>query len=693
MNGPGKVYQLDDRGRILGSVDLPATPYGIDVQRDGLVLAMPGRGLLKIDLEGTYRPLVESEISRALDVAIHAETGELIVADNQADNLWQVSANPEVKPRRIQSFKGAEGHMQSMSIDVTADNHLLFASTNPKGVFRLALTQDAPLGKAIIDEAGGVAADKASTRWAAATQAGLHVFDKDKQIAEIPFPPDQPGYRSGIVASTNGVFVTALGSGPRPELVEIDPESKNMRSFFAWGRERLVDFAVGPRLPWSGKQTSTDVANAAGDELSFVSFDPPLPHEFKTGERLNVSFAVQDPQTIPRDAARMQRGVSSLEELNNPKSHPAFTLVVDRRAKPLVSIELLDANGNVIQFDEEQTGLRSEGHVSGPHSEGERLVWMIRKTLTPPTSIRVKWYEKAELIQVPVDIDTYLGLGKAPPEKPVELAGPTSRLAGVVDGKPFHPDVVEYKNHSLVFRKFDDQISFSLFFWRELLKDGAQLRGGEGGSGGPGWIVVENAGDTDHIRENFTLALDITRYSELHVEGTLDLKIEGRDVHLSGPFSVVREKKPTDPLDKSDAPFVTGRTRVVGRTGGSTVGANFVGMGIKGNRLRGYSQYLQHGSSAVWTDQNAPQVSSIREDGDDHVIFQHAKVEPGDYLFSLNVGGSELNSSRPMAWVRRTVSDGDQIHVELDADLTKLGSVEVTIPESVVEAFHTRYDL
>jgi hypothetical protein len=64
-----------------------------------------------------------------------------------------------------------------------------------------------------------------------------------------------------------------------------------MRNFFSWGRERLVDVAIGPRLPWNGIQKRTHIANAAGDELSLVSFDPPLPHEFKTGERLTVKFA------------------------------------------------------------------------------------------------------------------------------------------------------------------------------------------------------------------------------------------------------------------------------------------------------------------------------------------------------------------------------------------------------------------
>jgi len=39
VEGPGTVVQLDQTGKVLGTLQLPGTPYGLAVHKDGLVVA------------------------------------------------------------------------------------------------------------------------------------------------------------------------------------------------------------------------------------------------------------------------------------------------------------------------------------------------------------------------------------------------------------------------------------------------------------------------------------------------------------------------------------------------------------------------------------------------------------------------------------------------------------------------------
>jgi hypothetical protein len=105
---------------------------------------------------------------------------------------------------------------------------------------------------------------------------GIQVFEGEKSIAAVPFPEGGMPYRGGIVAfGPDGTLVTALPSASGVELAQVDLEAKVFRTLFEWRGERLVDFAVGPRMDWPGT-ASNNVTNAAGDELRFLAFEPPL---------------------------------------------------------------------------------------------------------------------------------------------------------------------------------------------------------------------------------------------------------------------------------------------------------------------------------------------------------------------------------------------------------------------------------
>src|SRR5436190_20415730 len=48
VGGPGTVVQLDLTGKVLGTIDLADTPYGLAADRAGLVAALPGRNAGKV---------------------------------------------------------------------------------------------------------------------------------------------------------------------------------------------------------------------------------------------------------------------------------------------------------------------------------------------------------------------------------------------------------------------------------------------------------------------------------------------------------------------------------------------------------------------------------------------------------------------------------------------------------------------
>ena len=52
--GPGTIVQLDASGKVLATLALPSTPYGMAAAKDGLVVAFPShpRAVVKIDAEG-----------------------------------------------------------------------------------------------------------------------------------------------------------------------------------------------------------------------------------------------------------------------------------------------------------------------------------------------------------------------------------------------------------------------------------------------------------------------------------------------------------------------------------------------------------------------------------------------------------------------------------------------------------------
>lgn len=75
-----------------------------------------------------------------------------------------------------------------------------------------------------------------------------------------------------------------------------------------------------------------------------------------------------------------------------------WALQMDPRQKPVKNIELLDADNNIIKT------------MQGLLFDGKSHRYYLEKLPKQPKSIRVNWYEKWELITVPLEIETPLGI-------------------------------------------------------------------------------------------------------------------------------------------------------------------------------------------------------------------------------------------------------------------------------------------
>lgn len=74
-----------------------------------------------------------------------------------------------------------------------------------------------------------------------------------------------------------------------------------------------------------------------------------------------------------------------------------WALIMDARQKPVKTVEVLDADGNVIW------------KTTGMAFDGKSYTQYMEQPPGEPDAVRVTWYEKWELITVPLEIETSLG--------------------------------------------------------------------------------------------------------------------------------------------------------------------------------------------------------------------------------------------------------------------------------------------
>jgi hypothetical protein len=258
--GPGKVYQVDDTGRVLGVVHLPSTATGIALHRThGLILALPRDGgrIVRIDDTGQLSTLLEKDktLVHPVDVAVGGDSDTVLVADNIAD-LLAMTTSGGGRPTIYRRFEGQQWAAQGMSIAVTKDRHVIFGTDGEKGVYRFSGDEHAAAAKPLLPAPGGVAADAKSLQWAATQEPNrISVFEGEELVKTLRLPPNKSIYRQGLLSfAPAGCLCVAVRNSDEavgePWLLMYSIEKDDIRSLFPWKRERMVDFVVGPRMVW-----------------------------------------------------------------------------------------------------------------------------------------------------------------------------------------------------------------------------------------------------------------------------------------------------------------------------------------------------------------------------------------------------------------------------------------------------------
>lgn len=169
----------------------------------------------------------------------------------------------------------------------------------------------------------------------------------------------------------------------KPVQVDVIPNKKTyvftLRGFSppARGASRVTAEARLKFLHFAGEQTAQkrNVKFASGTQ---VTLGP-------------VRLKIHTPADVPARARRRTRGEGTSNKAK-------WAIVVQPRAKPVASIELLDTDGKVLK------------RSVLPVFEGRDYTWYVNETKTDPVTVRVNWYEKWGRISVPIKVTTSLGI-------------------------------------------------------------------------------------------------------------------------------------------------------------------------------------------------------------------------------------------------------------------------------------------
>ena len=263
----GKVYQVDENGRVLGWVNLPYTATGMALHRtNGLVVAIPRDGgkIMRIDDTGKLATIIEKDktLVHPVDVAIAGDSDTIVVADNIADVLAATSTEG-IEPKVYQRFEGQKWTAQDMSVAVTNDKHVILGTDGDAGIYRYAGDAHSAAAKPLLPANGGVAADSKSLRWAAAQAPNLiYVFEGEELFKKLRLPPGKSFYRNGLLSfSPADSLCVAVRNSNEAEgevwILMYNIEKDEIRSLFPWNKERMTDFVVGPRMLWDRRSPNT----------------------------------------------------------------------------------------------------------------------------------------------------------------------------------------------------------------------------------------------------------------------------------------------------------------------------------------------------------------------------------------------------------------------------------------------------
>ena len=269
----GKIYQVNDTGRVLGIVKLPYQATGLALHRnDGLIAVTPrdqGK-IYRVDDKGTLSVVMEgnSKLPYPVDVGVAGDSDTILVADSVADALVATTI-AGTEPIIYKRFETSQYDQQKMSVAVTRDKHVMYGTDAQNGIYRFnrgkEMQETESLGP-VLPGSGGVAADPKSLKWAATQSPNqIHVYEGGMPLKTLKLAPGKSIYRQGLLSfAPSGAVVVA--TRPSDEVDQgvwltayetAEGKEGQIQSLFPWERERMLDFVVGPRMIWEGHSPST----------------------------------------------------------------------------------------------------------------------------------------------------------------------------------------------------------------------------------------------------------------------------------------------------------------------------------------------------------------------------------------------------------------------------------------------------
>lgn len=269
---------------------------------------------------------------------------------------------------------------------------------------------------------------------------------------------------------------------------------------------------------------------------------------------------------------------------------------------------------------------------------------------------------------------------------------PTPPLVGVIRGKPFIPERVELDARRLTFAKGEGPGMVGFVF--ELPKTNDTTYAGKewtffGNNRADPLIDLRSADDqgvntSDMIwGTDYTMKLKIMGQSAIAISGTIDLRIRNAaGTYLVGKFTATMTKAASDLLDANNAPYVQGAVEFVGGWKDENLQVGFVGRDEDGKaHVNSIGFRVLAGFDATSVSRTfEPQVTRLLVDGAAMPTFRHTKLAPGEYVFYARCNHVLIG------WKKVQVKAGDQQTVDFTIDPTKMGDLNVTLPDAEANA-------
>ena len=254
---PGAIHQVNSAGKTTGTILLSDPPNGLAVRDDSLVVAyatptVGGGQMLVVQSDGQLDRLpLKKQFPAPIAMALDYNAKDLLIADNEEHKVYRVSGpDNEIKLLFPAPLDADQDHLPSMFVAATADRHILFSASDPKGVYRVSAKDD-KLPERLLKDDAGLAAQPGTNRWVAMTRDELRVFDGANEQPAIPCPPGSKFWHYRVLAfAPDGRLFVVLETGIGLEVRSLSLDEKKFTSRFVWKGQQIESMAVGPAMAW-----------------------------------------------------------------------------------------------------------------------------------------------------------------------------------------------------------------------------------------------------------------------------------------------------------------------------------------------------------------------------------------------------------------------------------------------------------